>query len=422
MFKPKHLKQAKLLRKGVKKFLHYKRDLISEEKMEAIQGALDEFDEAVEAKSKEKIEKAAKRLTGTCEKAVPAASNASLRENLEVIFVAVVIAVGIRAYVLQPFKIPTGSMQPTLNGIIAYNLDEDQYEQKKPGAVGKAFELGFAGRKYLNEVMEEDKTLTAVETGTFLKFFPYTKLFFQDGSVMKLKIPLQTLTNEKEEGGTGFGFHEWFKPSPRSGTRVGGLGRAGTRYRAPGTVIPKGTVIARGYVDTGDQVLVDKISYHFRKPNRGEVFVFSTKNIDGIIIDPPEQGSQHYIKRLVGVPGDRLELRATDEPERRALGGGDLFINDARATEPGMVRVMDEYPKSHPATHSRGYVYGSMGGGRVITSFDLTDEDDPRYVAMGDNSGNSADSRSWGTVPQENLVGPALVVYWPFAHHWGFIR
>ncbi len=41
---------------------------------------------------------------------------------------------------------------------------------------------------------------------------------------------------------------------------------------------------------------------------------------------------------------------------------------------------------------------------------------------MGDNSRNSADSRSWGTVPEINVVGPAFVVYWPFAHHWGRIR
>ena len=79
----------------------------------------------------------------------------------------------------------------------------------------------------------------------------------------------------------------------------------------------KGDVIARGYVDTGDHVFVDKISYNFRPPRRGEVFVFNTKNI----MTPenknnPEGPSQYYIKRLAGVPGDTLRI---DSPN--------LFIN-----------------------------------------------------------------------------------------------
>lgn len=44
------------------------------------------------------------------------------------------------------------------------------------------------------------------------------------------------------------------------------------------------------------------------------------------------------------------------------------------------------------------------------------------YMAMGDNSRDSFDSRNWGPVPEKNLVGPALMVYWPFANHWGLIH
>ena len=145
MFKPKYLKQGKLLRKGVKKFLHYKRDLISEEKLVGIESALVDFDAAMAAKNREEVEKVAKRLTGQCEKAVPSAPYSGIRENLEVIFVAVVIAIGIRAYVLQPFKIPTGSMQPTLNGIVATPLTDEEYEAQKPGAIGKAANVVWGG-------------------------------------------------------------------------------------------------------------------------------------------------------------------------------------------------------------------------------------------------------------------------------------
>jgi signal peptidase I len=396
VFQPKHIKQAKLLRKGVKKFLHYKRDLIPEEKLADIEKVATEFDEAVASKNKAEIEKVAKRLTGTCEKAVPAASNAGLRENLEVIFVAVVIAVGIRAYVLQPFKIPTGSMQPTLNGIIAYPQSETEYTEEKPGLPGKVWASAFAGRKYVNEVMEEDKELVAVTTGTKLKFFPYTTFFFRDGTKRTIKLPLATLRNPAGAKGTGFGFNFTFEYERKRQSRR--PFNAGNTNVEP-LRLPKGKVIARGYVDTGDQVLVDKISYHFRQPKRGEVFVFSTKNIEGIKV-PEEQGSQHYIKRLVGVPEDKLEVR-----------DGQLFVNGKRAEESGMGKVMDTYPKTHPKTHS-GY-----GGAH---RFDLTGKRE--YIAMGDNSSNSADSRTWGTVPEVNVVGPAFVVYWPFAHHWGRIR
>ena len=395
MFKPKHIKQGKLLRKGVKKFLHYKRDLIPPEKVQDIEAKLEVFEKALAGGNKPEIEKEAKRLTGTCEKVVPPAPYSGLRENLEVIFVAVVIAVGIRAYFLQPFKIPTGSMQPTLNGIIAHELSEKEYKDQKPGFLGKVWMGSVYGRKYVNEVLEEDKLLTRIETGTRFKFFPYTKLYFSDNTTRTIKLPLATLTNRAGEGGTGFGF-------------LGQDFRAGSV--SPPMPLPAGKVIARGYVETGDQVLVDKVSYHFRKPKRGEVFVFSTKNIKGIEV-PAEQGSQHYIKRLVGVPGDLVEV---GDPGNARAGGpatGELFIDGKRAVEPGMVRVMDEYPKTHSLTHA-GYEFKRSKHLR----FDLEGKNE--YVAMGDNSRHSADSRSWGTVPEVNLVGPALIVYWPFAHHW----
>jgi len=407
VFQPKYIKQGKLLRKGVRKFFNYKRDLIPAEKLGEIETASAEFDAALASKDKAEIERVAKRLTGTCEKAVPAVPHSGLRENLEVIFVAVVIAVGIRAYFLQPFKIPTGSMQPTLNGIIAYQLDEKEFAGQKPGFLGGVWSSVFAGRKYVDEVMGEDKSLVRVETATRMKFFPYTTLYFSDRTTKTIKLPLTTLTNRAGEGGTGFGFlREQFPPGIVS----------------PPYELKAGTVIARGYVDTGDQVLVDKVSYHFRKPRRGEVFVFSTKDIAGIQV-PIEQGSQHYIKRLVGVPGDTLDVGNPQDVTAGGPAAGELFINGARATERGMVRVMDVYPKTNPLTHS-GYEYNQRSNPYTrkppVNHFDLKGRRE--YVAMGDNSHNSADSRSWGTVPEVNVVGPAFVVYWPFAHHWGIIR
>jgi signal peptidase I len=150
---------------------------------------------------------------------------------------------------------------------------------------------------------------------------------------------------------------------------------------------------------TGDHVIVNKFAYNFRRPSRGEVFVFTTSHIAGIGV-PEEQGSQHYIKRLVGVPGDTLEVKGTK-----------LWVNGKEADEFGIQRV------GGAQAPYKGYTsYGYLDEAR---QFKLDPE---KFWAMGDNSGNSSDSRYWGTVPQRNLVGPGLFCYWPFTSHWGVIR
>ena len=136
MFGRKYLKQAKLLKKGVKKFLRYKQDVLPQAAIDGVRTRLSGFEEAIATRNKESIKKDAKALTDACEKVMPSSSYPGLRENIEVIFVAVIIAVGIRAYFVQPFRIPTGSMQPTLNGIIGFPQD-DKFEV--PGFLGRAF-------------------------------------------------------------------------------------------------------------------------------------------------------------------------------------------------------------------------------------------------------------------------------------------
>jgi signal peptidase I len=72
--------------------------------------------------------------------------------------------------------------------------------------------------------------------------------------------------------------------------------------------------------------------------------------------------------------------------------------------------------------------YGGYSNPSPADAYYLTDPDATytvpaeHYFAMGDNSFNSFDSRYWGPVPQENLMGRGLFVYWPFLPHWGFVR
>lgn len=392
-----------MLCKGVKKFVRYKRDLISEERMGKIDEAYAAFEQSLKDRDPEKAEKLAKELTDVCEKSVKDYRSSAWGENVEVIFVAVVVALGVRAYFLQPFKIPTGSMQPTLNGVIATPAVEREGESfASPNVVMKIWDKVVRGRTWVDAVAESDDEVVRIEQHTRMKFFTSTKLYCTSGKVYSIPAPVDKVT---ELGNPAF-YRQFGELRPQSDAfrQNDPSGRAQRILIPPrrqpgiGTAIPirEGEVLARGFVDTGDQVLVDKMSYHFRRPERGEVFVFTTKDLP-IPMENPDYGSQHYIKRLVGVPGDEIRVAAPT-----------LFVNGEPAVEEGMQRVMSK---------ENGYKGYTNSGPKL--NFELGEEE---FWAMGDNSGNSSDSRVWGAVPQANLVGPALVVYWPFTSHWGRIR
>jgi signal peptidase I len=401
MFQPKFLKQAKQLHKGVTRFLHYKRDLLPKAKLEEIEGQSRQLEEAIKARDEKRLEDLAKTINTTCERALPEARSSAIAENIEVFFVSIVIALGIRAYIAQPFQIPTGSMQPTLNGITA----EPTKENPDPGIVGKA--LGWVtGTTYLNAVSDHDGDVDISRLGDnyhegsdltehhFLIMRPYSKLQFTDGHTMTIDCPHHQLIGELDLEGN---------------LRRGGVAE-GPEPQMQGRLVhvKEGQVLARGLVHDGDHVIVNKLSYNFRKPTRGEVFVFTTKNIASPYMNiPVEQGSQHYIKRLVGLPGDTVDVQS---PE--------LYINGEKATEPGIRRVIDQRKPVETLYSYHGY---SPPPGYIPMPITLATTPDREYFAMGDNSYNSSDSRYWGPVPEQNVVGPGLFCYWPLTKHWGVI-
>lgn len=406
----KQLKEAKLLLKGVGKFLRYNDDLISDEKKGIIAEKQEAFSEAMgkEGVLIQDLETLAGDLTKTCEKSVPGYKPSAMKENVEVIFVAVVIAMGIRAYFAQPFKIPTGSMQPTLNGVIGHphvSLNPNHpyaTDQEQPGMLKRAFEKIWYGRSWVDIVAEEDCVVT-------LNSFKGE----ENRPVQRLFNSIKRRPQERQ-----FGYREetFLKFFTRTKIVVGVDPRNPDKtYSIPGTIskvqdvinpelyrnsnVKKGQVIARGFVDTGDQVIVDKFTYHWLRPTRGDVFVFTTNDIPYIQrgLPDPRMGSQHYIKRLAGKPGDHLVVK--DDK---------LFINGEVASEAGFQRVMsleDGY---------RGYATEG-----IHRDVELNQD---QYFALGDNSYNSSDSRTWGVVPKKNIVGRAFMVYLPFGHHWGRIR
>ena len=134
-------------------------------------------------------------------------------------------------------------------------------------------------------------------------------------------------------------------------------------------------------VSAGDHVLMERITFIARQPRRGDVVVFRT---DGIASLPPRQ---IYVKRVAGEPGDHLRISE-----------GKLFIND----------------KYVALSNSTGEITYNLPPGLAALSpkTDLAVPSDS-YFLLGDNSTNSSDSRFWGSVPRENIIGRICVCYWP---------
>jgi len=397
MFSPKWKKDAKHLVKGARKFIHYKRDLLDEGRIGEIESRQEDLLEAIKKNDKAAVAEASKQLRATCENSLPREKPLGwFEENVEVMFVAIVIALGLRAYYLQPFRIPTGSMQPTLNGITGHALPEEEW----PSMPKRLAEKILRGRSYVHIVTDRDRRLALDPSGR-PDIRPAQKMHFFSRSVMVFEDSKPI----------------WL-PAPENPCLEAGLGDALRKVDRNSLILPAGTTLCEGYIDTGDLVLVNKFAYHFRKPKRGETFVFDTQGIRGI---DERSGAQakgsHYIKRLCGIPGDTLEIQ---EPH--------LLVNGVIAKEPGIERVMatDGYQLANQEMPGPGGRIFHQYLGKSGDKLQLRDEAKPgmrEYAAFGDNTGNSLDSRYWGTVKEFNLVGPALFSLWPITTgHWGFIK
>jgi signal peptidase I len=126
---------------------------------------------------------------------------------------------------------------------------------------------------------------------------------------------------------------------------------------------------------SGEYLLTDKISYKFNEPKVGDVVVFQA----------PMNEEYDYIKRIVGLPGDKVMIKE-----------GKVIVNS---------QAFDESGYLDPEIMTRPGQYAKEGVVVTVPS--------DQYFTMGDNRSNSSDSRDWGTVPIENIVGKAWVRYWP---------
>jgi len=121
--------------------------------------------------------------------------------------------------------------------------------------------------------------------------------------------------------------------------------------------------------ENSNYLIVDELSFRFRDPQRGEVVVFRY----------PKNISQRFIKRIIGLPGDKIEVKA-----------GSIMVND---------QVLDE---------SKYLPSGVQTPGNIQTSLNENE-----YFVLGDNRISSFDSRQWGLLPRKNIIGRVLIRAWP---------
>ncbi len=158
MFTRRDIKHSKLLLRHAQKYLRYKADVLDTATREEIEAAMRRLQAALRQRDHKQIEARAEALDANLHRLAPITWESHWRENCEVILVAIVVAVGIRSYFLQPFKIPTGSMQPTLNGIIGYPS-----EAPAPNILQRVEEFVVRGRNYIDVVSKEDDQVLQVE-------------------------------------------------------------------------------------------------------------------------------------------------------------------------------------------------------------------------------------------------------------------
>lgn len=344
----------------------------------------------------------------------------ALVENVEFFLVAALVILGIRTYFVQPFKIPTNSMWPTYNGMTPEVFHARSDEPNPISSAGR-FAL-FGARPYRIDAPADGEILVPITGGPDFAYVPPVSRSVPGRTWLILPTTLKqfalrvgdsTVTlNVPQDFDFDWVIRDTFFPPTepshepahvdlaRAAERAGALvrGSDGQVYLKTGKFVKRGERVLSFDIITGDQLFVDRFSYHFFRPSVGSGFVFRTGNIKYIA---DQHGDQYYIKRLVGVPGDTLEIK-----------GFTLYRNGAPIT--GSVA----FDKN---AHQEGKYVGYRAIQRLAPGETVT-VPPHRYFAMGDNSANSEDGRYWGFVPAKDVVGRPLFVYYPFTSHWGPAR
>ena len=370
------VRQAADMRKHVQELLNSQRDILSSQALSALETSLKEMQAALDADADAPaLQKQMEALEKTATKWIKPYPYADWRDNVEVFLVAIVVAMGIRTFFLQPFKIPTGSMQPTLFGVQTVDLRSDPGFHM-PGILTRAYEVAVHGTIYHQIIAPQDGELVQVSrVDHSLHLVNRQTLFVRYGGSDK-EVPLTLWAGPEDDQKNQFD---------------AGLTRLYSFHKGDPIVCFKET--------TGDHLFVDRFTYNFRPPHRGEIIVFMTKGIAGI-----RDQDQFYIKRLIGLGGETVSI---GEDRHVRIDGRRLD-----ASTPHFENVYGFDPRSEPQdSHYSGHVLD--GRSNLGTPGQSITVPPGHFVVFGDNTVNSLDSRYWGPLPEENVIGKSFFVYWP---------
>lgn len=165
------------------------------------------------------------------------------------------------------------------------------------------------------------------------------------------------------------------------------------QFVAEARYIPSGSMLPT--LQINDRLIIDKLGYKFKEPERGDIVVFNPTN------ELKEQYKDAFIKRIVGVPGDEVKLQ-----------DGKVYLN-GKVIEETYV-ASDLNPAEHEArniNHQQTRIDVCPPEKRFLSKPVTVPPDS--YLVMGDNRNHSYDGRCWGLVPFENIIGRAIFRFWP---------
>lgn len=314
------------------------------------------------------VETAVQALEKAANKVYPFARKTPMMEWTETLIVALGAAMAIRAFFFQPFKIPTGSMQPTLNGI---TIEAQAEPTIFDNPLTKFPKWLITGTSYKEVKVKASGQLQGIQPGR-------DKFIVTIGGV-EHKVPVymqQELENRIRE--------------------------LVAQQRSNQPLYTKGDILVSARVIAGDHILVNKMKYNWMKPERGDISVFSTRNLD----HPQIRKDNFYIKRMVGLESEKIQIQ-----------DGHIVADGEKVRNPPMFEKIATDPM-----YSGGHA--TTSGSLLRTEDDFIQLDDNEYLMMGDNTkpSMSLDGRFFGGVPRVDFQGPAIFVYWPFREHWGVVR
>ena len=442
-----------ILRLG-EKALAYRRDILTEDQEKKLQVSVSELTGVLKSKPVliSELEQKAEELDNQLKESGGLYYHKKgWVENVEMLMVAAIVVIGIRSFFLQPFIIPTNSMYPSFFGMQP-NLYSDATEV--PNIMERGLDKILLGASHYKLELENSGNLyLLLQNGGSFRFahatFPDGRFFLFPKTVKEyvfeiggkeqiLQVPAEfdfdTLIAQKFAG------IESLRDLPLIIAQDQGF--TGNRLKLSEKNFKKGDLAIAFDILLGDALFVDRMTYNFVKPKAGDPAVFRTGTIDDFNrqINTPVKSligeDKYYIKRLVGEPGDQLQMIVPDN----------IFTNgtDVRKGTPGImyhngqvlsgniafeennkrVQELAKNPNADNPLKYPGYrAEGLLTNKQVITVPQKSDSNNPTglngYFAMGDNSTDSLDGRAWGYVPENEIIGRAFVVYYPFTKRWG---